>query len=266
MSNYYVDGQSLKQELLDENASWSDTVETLRHELGEAGVSSEYAQMLACFLYAAYRNHQPLLLAGSYSASIVDAFSASLFGKTAGTLDCCEPFSRDALKRVEDSEDRVIIIKNAFHDPWMTSVVDLLQNAGKQYFIVHPFIEDLAIEPRSLYNYILPIITEVLVDHFASRNFVGGMMAQSYEEHTPIQASPDGLVRKLRLGKYAEIRLQHMLADAQNMLDTESKDMAFLLAYFPYAYVTGQTALLEDMQMVSKNVKDSIKRFIDEVQ
>jgi len=265
MSGYYIDGKPLKQELLDENASWGDTVETLLNELGEAGVSNEYAQILSCFLYAANRNRQPLLLAGSHGASIADAFSVSLFGKTAGILDCCEPFSRDALKRVEDSEDQVIIIKNAFRDPWMVSIMDLLQDAEKQYFVVHPFVEDLAIEPRSLYNYVFPVITEVLVDHFAGKNFVGGMMAQSYTEHTSVEATSDGLMRKLHLGKYAAIRLQHVLADAQNMLDTESKDMAFLLAYFPYAYFTGQTALLEDMQAVSKNTRDCIKGFIDEV-
>ena len=264
MSGYYVDGRPLKQELLDENTSWSDTVETLLNELGEAGVSSEYARMLACFLYAANRNRQPLLLAGPHGASIADAFSASLCGKTAGILDCCEPFSRDALKRAEDSEDQIIIIKNAFRDPWMAVIMDLLQDAEKQYFVIHPFVEDLAIEPRSLYNYIFPVITEVLVDHFAGKNFVGGMMAQSYAEHTSVETAPDGLLRKLHLGKYAAIRLQRVLADAQNMLDTESKDMAYLMAYFPYAYVTGRTALLEDIQAVSKNIRDCIKGFIDE--
>lgn len=264
MSGYYIDGQPLKQEFLDENVSWCNTVETILNELGEAGVGNEHAQKLACFLYAAYRNHQPLLLVGSHAAFIADAFSVSLFGKTAGILDCGEPFSLDALKRAKDSDDQVIIIKNAFRDPWLASVVDLLQDVGKQYFVVHPFIEDLVIEPQSLYNYVFPVITEVLVDHFAGRNFVGGVMAQAYSEHPPVKAAPDSLLRKLRLGKYAALRLQCVLTDAQDMLGTENKDMPFLLAYFPYAYVTGQTALLEDMQAVSKNVRDCIKGFIDE--
>lgn len=264
MNGYYTDGEPVKkQKLLDKNTSWSDTVVTLLNELGEAGVSNEYAQMLSCFLYAANRNRQPLLLAGPHSASIADAFSVSLFGKTAGILDCSEPFSRDAMKRAADSEDQVIIIKNVFRDPWMTSIMDLLQDAEKQYFVVHPFVEDLSIEPRSLYNYIFPVITEVLVDHFAGQNFTGGIMEQSYTEYTPVKVTPDSILRKLRLGKYAAIRLQQVLSDAQNILGTENKDMAFLLAYFPYAYVTGQISLLEDVQ-ASKNTRDCIKRFIGE--
>ena len=265
MDRYYIDGQPLKPELLDENTSWSDTVETLLNELGEAGVSNEYTQIMACFLYAAYRNRQPLLLAGPHGSIIADAFSVSLFGKTAGILDCSEPFSRDALKRAEESEDQVIIIKNAFRDPWMASIMELMQDAKKQYFVVHPFVEDLAIEPQSIYNYTFPVITEVLVDHFAGKNFVGGMMAQSYTEHSSVEAAPDGLLRKLRMGKFAAVRLQHVLADTQDMLATESKDVAFLLAYFPYAYVTGQISLLEDMQAISKNTRDCIKGFIGDV-
>ena len=263
MSSYYTSGQALNQDLLDENTSWDNSIETLLNELGEAGVSREHTQKLACFLYAAHRYHQSLLLAGPHGAFIADALSVSLFGKTAGVLNCSEPFSNDVIKETEESEDQVIVIKNAFRDPWLTSIADMLQNTKKQYFIVHPFVEDLVIEPRSLYSYVFPVITEVLVDHLAGKNFVGGIKAKSYDEHTRVKPVSDSLLRKLHVGKYASFKLQQVLSDAQDMLQSQNRDMAFLLAYFPYAYVTGQTAVLEDMQGLSKDVKDCVMRFVD---
>lgn len=264
MSNDYMPGQALNQDLLDENASWNDSIETLLNELGVAGVSSEYVQKLACFLYAAHRHHQSLLLVGPHGAFIADALSASLYGKTAGVLDCAGSFSNDTVREAEESDDQVIVIKNIFRDFWLTSITDMLQSTKKQYFIVHPFVEDIIIEPRSLYNYTFPVITEVLVDHPAEKSFVGGIAAKTYEEHTPVQISiSDSILRRLHIGKYAALRLSHILADAQDMLQNQSGDMAFLLAYFPYAYVTGQIAVLEDIQALSKDVKDCVMRFID---
>lgn len=265
MSSYYTSGQALKKEFLDENTSWDETINsTLLDELIEAGVSSDHAQKLACFLYSAHRNHQSLLLAGPNGAFIADALSVSLYGKTAGVLDCSAPFSNDTIKEAEESVDQVIVVKNIFRDPWLTSITDVLQSTEKQYFVVHPFVEDIMIEPRSLYNYIFPIITEVLVDHSARRGFAGGVMAAAYKEHIPVKSpASDNMLRKLRIGKYAAFKLNQVLADAQDMLQSQSGDMAFLLAYFPYAYITGQTAVLEDAQALSKDVKDCVMQFVD---
>ncbi len=87
----------------------------------------------------------------------------------------------------------------------------------------------------------------------------------SYEEHGSVRASSDALLRQMHLAKYADRRLRQVLADARGMLGSEDKDMDFLLAYLPYAYVTGQTELLTDMrQALSKNARECIARFMDD--
>lgn len=265
MESCYSLGESLNKNLLDENISWHDTLETLQNELSEVGVGEEYTQKLSCFLYASHLNHQPLLLAGPHGALISDAFSASLYGKTAGVLDCGGNISNDVLHEVESSDDSVVIIKNMFCTPWLTSIIDLLQGAEKQYFVIHPLVEDLLIEPRSIYDYMHPVFTGIFIDHFPSKDIVGGISASAYEQHTSVRAASDALLRKMHLGKYADRRLRQVLADARDMLGTENKDMDFLLAYLPYAYVTGQTELLTDMrQTLSKNARECIARFMDD--
>ena len=266
MDNCYSLGKTLNKDLLDENASWHDTIETLQNELSEVGVSEDHVLELSCFLYASHLNYQPLLLAGPYGAMIADAFSASLYGKMAGVLDCGANISSDAFHEAATSDDPVVIIRNMFCTPLLPSVIDLLQGAEKQYFVVQPFVEDLLIEPRSLYDYIHPVFTGMLIDKVPGKGeIVGGIKMPSYEEHNSVRAAPDALLRQMRLTKYADRRLRQVLADAQDMLGSENKDMNFLLAYLPYAYVTGQTGLLTDMrQALSKNARECIARFMDD--
>lgn len=265
MDSCYSSGKSLNKDLLDENISWRDTIETLQNELSEIGVSKDHTQKLSCFLYASYLNQQPLLLAGPYGTLVADAFSASLCGKTASVLDCSANMSKNALHEAESSDDLVVVIKNMFCTPWLASIMDLLQNANKQYFVVHPFVEDLLIEPRSLYDYIHPVFTGIFIDHYPNKNIVGGTAASTYEQHTSVHAASDTLLQQMHLTKYAERRLRQVLADAQDMLGGENTDMDFLLAYLPYAYVTGQTELLADMrQTLSKKARECIARFMND--
>lgn len=265
MDSCYSLGEPLNKDLLDENTSWHNTIETLQNELSEVGVGEDHVQKLACFLYASYLNHQPLLLAGPHGSLIADAFSASLCGKTAGVLDCDANISPDTLRETESSDDQIVVIRNMFCTLRLPSIIDLLQSTKKQYFVVHPFVEDLVIEPRSLYDYMHPVFTGIFIDQFPSRNIVGGICASSYEQHISVRAASDTLLRRMNLSKYADRRLRQVLADARDMLGSEHKDMDFLLAYLPYAYVTGQTELLTDVrQTLSKSARECIARFMDD--
>lgn len=110
-----------------------------------------------------------------------------------------------------------------------------------------------------------PVFTGIFIDHCPNKNIVGGIAASAYEQHTSVHATSDALLRQMRLTKYAERRLRQVLADARDMLGGENKDMDFLLAYLPYAYVTGQTDLLVDMrQTLSKKARERIARFIND--
>ena len=51
MDNCYFPGKPLNKDLLDENTSWHDTLETLQNELSEAGVGKDHTWKLSCFLY-----------------------------------------------------------------------------------------------------------------------------------------------------------------------------------------------------------------------
>ena len=82
----FIVGEHLPAGELERNSDWNELKETIRLELFEAGVSEKYAEGLGTYLYAAYVNHVPLLLAGPCAHDIADAFSAALFGRLAATL------------------------------------------------------------------------------------------------------------------------------------------------------------------------------------
>ena len=87
----YRVGEVFDSDILEICNSWKDTLVLLSECLEDAGVSNEYSSSLAAYLYSAYMEHTPLMLAGPNSSSIADALSYTLTGKSAGSLICLDP-------------------------------------------------------------------------------------------------------------------------------------------------------------------------------
>ena len=95
-----------------------DVMEELAYNLRDAGVQEKYAKALAAYLCSAYRHHIPVLLAGPNGLGIVQAFSMTLFGKSAAILSCMGEYSEEVCDVCEESDDEVVAILNPFCVGW----------------------------------------------------------------------------------------------------------------------------------------------------
>ena len=235
----FKQGTELDLENLEICNNWKETIETLSLELIEAGVAEKLSHSLASLLYSAFINHVPVLLAGPNGDSIADAFSASLFGRTAGRIDCSTSYDIKFASQFFDSDDPVITITNALRNDWITHIPEML-NSDKFIFIVHPFAEDLLIEPKSLYAYVMPVLTEFLIDNVPTRNFVGAKRAANYSEFEGKKGKPlyEKMLKSFGFGMLVRLRMQKMMADFHGILESENADYDCLYLVFPYAYST----------------------------
>lgn len=240
----------------------NDFIEIFNSELLEAGVAEKATPAVSAYIYAAYCNHIPLILAGPNGDSIVDALSASLYGQTASKIECSQiPFA-EAMAAIEDSDDDIFILIDPLQANWINHLPELLSRSTKQLYSVSPFSEDLCIEPRSLYNYVMPLLTELIIDKAPGRNFVGGKMGNQYSHYKPQKAEAihSRKIQRLTMTLLQRSRAQQMLTDAHKILGNSSAEIDYTMALFPFAFVTNQTdSILEIMKTDDSLPKESLK-------
>ena len=260
-------GIPLNSKTLVENETWEDLLDTIMIELEEAGVSSEYSLAFAAYLYAAYHARIPLLLAGPNSRDIADALSAAVSGETASVLYCGGVFSQSAVEECIGSNGQITVAVDALSAGWVNHIADLSAMQGKFLIVAHPFAEDLMIEPRGLYNYVLPVLTELVVDRPAARGFKGGYMREGFQHYAseePERKLP--FSNQLMLSPLISHRLRQVRTDMRTLLHGNNSKTDLLFDLFPYAYVTGRAAnLWEEMQgALSREARELVRAFLGE--
>ena len=262
VSQVVFSGTPLEPETLESSSEWKDAVETLQYELAEAGVSEKYSVGFSAFLYSASINHIPILLAGPNGNSIADAFSAALYGRTAGVIDCSGPYYSSIKDNINASDDEVFIMKNALRNDWITRIPEL-RLSSKFFFIEHPFMEDLLIEPKGLFSYALPIFTELIMEAVPTRQYVGARKNYNYSEYQSQKVQPvyDKLLKSIGCNVYTRSQLQKVITDFHAIHQSENADFDCLFAIFPYAYLADrhQNPLL-DMLSKSISISNELKK------
>lgn len=248
--NAYFPGSVFDSDGADINSDWEGEINTLYYELMEAGVAEKYANGFAAFLYAAYANHFPILLVGPNGESIANAFAISLFGRTAGIVDGSAPYPTDIEKVISESNDPVFVIKHAFRNEWITHLPDF-QTLTAYHFIIHPFVEDLVIEPKSLFSYVFPVFTDLIIDSLPKGDYVGAKRSESFNEYkrqTP-RTVYNKLLKTVGFSPYARTRVQAVITDFHALMKPVSLDLDCLFSIFPYAFITDrhQVPLLEKL-------------------
>lgn len=275
-SLYYYPGSKLGSDEIEENTTWEETLDTLSYELIEAGVIEQFSRALAAYMYAAYLNKVSLLMIGPNGDAIVDAFSRAVFGRRAGCLQCTDKYDPGNLEECLHSEDIVINISDPFRSTWVTYIPRLvnssIMNSGNKYFIItYPYSEDIQIEPKSLYNYILPIFTELFVyrvpDQLCSGNIIGGSCAEEYKAFTLVKTSKshDKLLTELHTPLMTRNKIQTLLSNMHIMLKDENSDYDVIFALLPYAYATMQTPLILEAIQDKENKNLSISNNVIEL-
>lgn len=223
-------------------------IDVLQYNLQLAGISESCAGKLAVFLYSAYLQKIPLLLAGPNASNISDAFSLSLFGQTADTLCCQGAYSGEVISSLQNP---VITVVNPFHPEWVNLLPQILSAKNHFFIAVQPFAEDLLIEPRGLNNYFHPLLTELIVDSppLADPPVLGQFGSDFKPPEIVVKTTyRNQSIEILGLSQLAASKLKLLFSQFQSLeeLDQISEH---LFGLFPSAYISGRgSALLSSIR------------------
>lgn len=258
-------GEIITDVAAEDDLNLREIIVALNSSLSGEGAGNEVIPDFATYLLAAYFNKIPLLLVGSNARDFADVFSISLNGKTAAVFDCGCVNSLDDLQICADSEDEVIVALNPFAPNFIAYLPELVHFKNKFIFAVHPFVEDLLIEPRSLYNYFLPIFTELISDRVASRNFVDFYPSVERKKSfcEQYKYNPD------EIPVSAQGRMDKLIKDTrkifrENFADCNAvSEHVELFTKFPLAYVTGNAERFLDEFKGSERTAKRIRSFME---
>ena len=247
-------------------SSWRDTFELLCDNLQLAGIGSQWTTMLSSFLYSSYLNRMPLLLAGPNANAIADALSMTICGQKIDLLKCCGEQDAEAISGFVESD--MAAVQNPFHPDWVSGISH--SNNGFALWL-HPFTEDLQIEPRSLYHYAYPVFTECFVDQLPSvENMDAGQETVEYDEFKPDPKyrAKMGPVKKLGLSRLMLSRLEKVLADAKCIGSISDTSMEYLFGMLPMCVLSGKQEALTELLDSEKNIKSEVRaelqRYVEE--
>ena len=255
--------------------SWKDELALLQGNLSFMSFASDESRalnkLLSAFLYAAYVQNIPLLIAGPYAHEFADAVSLSVAGRHAGILALDGRCDTDIIKHLETSDDTVIVVQNVFGKDWDDNLLQSLMRLNKFIIWTRPYTEDLLIEPKGLYNYALPLFTEHFVETKPTNQFIPGMHSKKFFQYKLQKTSFNRtkVLQQLGVSKLAAGRLHMVLSNASVMIDLRNKDLEFLFAILPFAVLTGQKdflgEILDTEKNISNTVKAEIKHYLGEV-
>lgn len=263
------------EEDIDLAESWEDELYTVSHNLvHSAKVENELSPMLAAFIYAAHINKVPVLIAGPGGHDIADALSAAIYACGAGGLTLCNDCDYNVADEVAKYDEPVISVRNMFGKGWSDILPQAFSSVEKHIIWTHPYVEDLAIEPKGLYNYMLPILSECFVGVGTSPETIPalGKRANDFEgfSHKKKQPLRIAAFKRLGLSKLLTQQLEIVLTDAKAIMDNPArdKDMEVLFGILPLCVLSGRVDILKDVieteSGVSNSVKDEVARYIKE--
>ncbi len=225
---------------LEAHHSWTDALNTAIFELGEAGVTEKYRSGLAAFLCAAYIEKQPILLVGPNAIDIAQAFSVSITGRKYGQL-CCEGSYNDQVitKIGADGED-IVMVNNLLASGWMNRLPEILTQKDIFYIVTHPYAEDVQVEPKSLYGFMLPLFSEFFVDKKATGKYHGGCFADDFKTYSASKCTYKELriLSKFALSPLVRNRINGLVATMHDIYSATTADEEFLFAILPIAYAS----------------------------
>lgn len=164
---------------------WTVFISCLANNLKTVGVEESFSTGLAAYLYYAYLVKLPIVLAGPGGKLIADALSVALSGKICGVLECDGNYSPSVVGEYLDSEDAVILVKNYFQGGWSERLYDKLSEGDKLLLLTVPYIEELKIEPESLLNYALPVLTDGFMRGARHGDFEHFCPSGDYKDYIP---------------------------------------------------------------------------------
>lgn len=145
--------------------SFSTLLKCARNRFSQLNVKSAlYSDVLISLLCSCDKLHFNLILCGAYSELIAHMYSFMVYGAKAAVLDCANPYDSTVQHTIELLKSKVIVVKNPFESNWIDKLATISVSSDKFFILTHPFVEDLTIEPSSVYSYFFPLFTKKFID------------------------------------------------------------------------------------------------------
>lgn len=243
-----------KIKAMQERDSLVGIIRVLKSNLKRSGVSEHYAEGLAKYLIAAYMHKQPLILVGPNSLDIIEAFAAAVCHQTYACLTCDDNYSAQIHNLLGAHQERLVVLNNLISSAYIGHLEEILSHKDLFFIATHPYKEDLQVEPKSLYGFMLPIFTEFLVSESASGRYTGISMTNEASLFKFNELEDDYAVSKLNSFAPSPLVLNKVntifarMADLMEEDEDESgyKDIEVVLALLPLAYAQMKIKKLED--------------------
>lgn len=246
--------------------TWGDEFYTISQNLvHSARVDFELSPMLTAFLYAAHINNVPLLIAGPGGHDMAEVVSVSIYASGAGQLTLCNECDYDVADEIRKHDEQVVSVQNMFGKGWSDVLPQTFSGLRKQIIWTHPYVEDLAIEPKGLYNYMLPILSECFVGIglAPATDPSPGKRAANFKAYTSQKKRPLQIAafKRLGLSKLLTQQLEVVLTDAKAIMDNSAKDkdMEILFGLLPLCVLTGRIDILKEVIETEAGISSSVK-------
>ena len=128
-----------------------------------------------------------------------------------------------------------------------------------------PYTEDIQVEPKSLYGFMLPLFTEFFVDKKASGKYCGGYFADDFEHYSPSNGTQKELrfLSKLNLTSLVRSQIKNLIATMHDIDSGITLDEEFLFAVLPIVYASLKIDELKEIindQQKNIAISESLKR------
>lgn len=243
-----------KIKAMQERDSLVGIIRVLKSNLKRSGVSEHYAEGLAKYLIAAYMHKQPLILVGPNSLDIIEAFAAAVCHQTYACLTCDDNYSAQVHNLLGAHQERLVVLHNLISSAYIGHLEEILSHKDLFFIATHPYKEDLQVEPKSLYGFMLPIFTEFLVSESASGMYTGISMTNQASLFKLSDLEDDYVVSKLNSFAPSPLvlnKVNTLFARMADLIQEDEdecgyKDIEVVLALLPLAYAQMKINKLED--------------------
>lgn len=243
-----------KIKAVQERDSLVGVIRVLKSNLKRAGVSEHYAEGFAKYLIAAYMHKQPLILVGPNSLDIIEAFAAAVCHQTYACLTCDDNYSAQVHSLLSAHHEHLVVLQNLLSSAYIGHLEEILSHKDLFFIATHPYKEDLQVEPKSLYGFMLPIFTEFLVSESAQGMYTGVSIANEALVFKLSELEDDYVVSKLNSFAPSPLVLNKVntifarMADLMEEDDDDFgyKDIEVVLSVLPLAYAQMKINKLED--------------------
>ncbi|OUO34524.1 hypothetical protein B5F88_15765 [Flavonifractor sp. An306] len=232
--------------------SWRNEYDAIYQNLSCAlGIEPDFCSMLTAFLYATHINNVPTLIAGPGGQDIAEVLSVSMYATGAGQLTLGDECDLSIVERISEADDSIVSVQNMFGKGWTDALPQKFTRLKKQIIWTHPYVEDMLIEPKGLYNYMLPVLSECFIGSLPALETWPSKRAKKFQPYVSEekQSLRISAFKRLGLSKLLLGQLTRVLSDAKCILENpaKDKDLELLFGVLPLCVLTGRLDVLKDV-------------------